>query len=164
MIEFLQSIKYVTGPLSLIAFLAVIFLAIYRRSVDDKKGLEYLYGLFSNQLTKDHFYKLAGKIVNLVFAAFVILLILAFAAWGYAKWLDAAPTKQSGRASKLEVTDVGFTHESEFDVKVRNLGDDAIVINRITVTLVKDHHMGVLPALRPTATYKIPVNGLKEGE
>src|SRR5437763_16938783 len=101
MIEFLQSIKYVTGPLSLIAFLAVIFLAIYRRSVDDKKGLEYLYGLFSNQLTKDHFYNFARPIVNFVFAASVPLATLAFAAWGPDQWSDAARPTQSRRASQL---------------------------------------------------------------
>lgn len=66
--------------------------------------------------------------------------------------------------SKLEVTYVGFTHESEFDITVRNLGDDAIVINQISILLVKDHFIGVAPVLQPTAHYKIPVDGLKEGE
>ena len=68
------------------------------------------------------------------------------------------------KAGLLEITDVGFTHESEFDVKLRNLGDDACVITRIGVSMIRDHHTGVLPILNPTARYKIPIDGTKKGE
>jgi hypothetical protein len=192
----------VTGPLTLIAFLAVILLGIYRRSVDDKRGLEYLYKLFSNQLTRNHFYKLAAKVIHLVFAAFVILLILAFGAWAYAKWLDAPPAKsvdmptnlntsptipvnpdnsqnappnQNSLASavaspeptkspKLEITHVSVASISEFDITVRNLSDDAIVINRITVTLVKVTSPCAKPPLNPSAKYTIDVDELSVGQ
>jgi hypothetical protein len=41
----LAAIGSVTGPLTLVAFLAAVVLAVFRRSVDDEKGLEYAYKL-----------------------------------------------------------------------------------------------------------------------
>src|SRR5690349_250131 len=61
--------------------------------------------------------------------------------------------KEFHRPAKLEITDVGFTHDAEFDVKVRNLGDDAVIINQISILLVKDYDSMVLPVLEPTAKY-----------
>lgn len=72
--------------------------------------------------------------------------------------------QQSSRSSKLEITDVSFTHDSEFDIKVRNLGDDAIIIHQISILLVKNYDIFLLPGLEPTAIYRIPVHGLKEGQ
>lgn len=74
---------------------------------------------------------------------------------------NLTPPKKAGL---LEITDVGFTHESEFDVKLRNLGDDACVITKIDVFMVRNHNTGVFPILNPTARYNIPVDGMKEGE
>ena len=68
------------------------------------------------------------------------------------------------KAGLLKITDVGFTHESEFDVKLRNIGDYACVITIIDVSMIRDHHWSVNPILKPTARYMIPVDDLKKGE
>ena len=65
---------------------------------------------------------------------------------------------------RLEITNVGFTHNAEIDVKVRNLDDDAIIINRITIQVIKDTGLIVMPALQPTAHYTVPIDDLKKGE
>jgi hypothetical protein len=64
----------------------------------------------------------------------------------------------------LEVTNVGFTHESEFDVMVRNLGDTDVIIHTITIKKAGDPQMGVLPILNPTAKYHIPVDDIPVGK
>lgn len=74
--DFLGAIQHVTGPLTLIAFLAVVFLAVFRRSVKDEKGLEYLYQLMSAKLTRKDFYSLAMRALNLGFAACILIFAL----------------------------------------------------------------------------------------
>lgn len=70
-------IQYVTSPLTLLAFLALVLLAMYRRSVRDAKGLEYVYQLFRDKLTRAQFYELASKIVNRTFWALLIIFSLS---------------------------------------------------------------------------------------
>ncbi|NVK41880.1 MAG: hypothetical protein HWE39_11610 [Oceanospirillaceae bacterium] len=81
MAEFLGALEHVTGPLTLIAFLAVVFLALFRRSVKDERGLEYLYQLMSAKLTRRDFYALAMRALNLGFAAFVLIFALGLGAF-----------------------------------------------------------------------------------
>lgn len=78
---FLNAISAVTGPLTLVAFLAVVILAIFRRSVNDKKGLKYIYDLFRDKLTKDQFYNIVGDIINRVFWTFIIVFTLSILAF-----------------------------------------------------------------------------------
>lgn len=78
--------------------------------------------------------------------------------------MGEAPRGPLSERGALEITHVGFTHESEFDVTVRNLGRVAVVISEIAIKMLKDHHIATAPILNPTATYKIPVDGMKEGE
>jgi len=68
------------------------------------------------------------------------------------------------KGGKLEITDIGFSGQAELDVKVRNLSDNAVIINQISVSIVKDYHVVILPILRPTARYKIPIGDLSEGQ
>ena len=72
---FLESISSVTGPLSLVAFLAVIALAMFRRSVKDERGLEYLYNLVQSKLTRDQFYHLASDIIRRGFWLVIIIFV-----------------------------------------------------------------------------------------
>jgi hypothetical protein len=86
------------------------------------------------------------------------------------KSLDVVTAKETNSGDlhddvdMLEITHVGFTKESEFDITVRNLGKNAIVINQIAITMLKNHHNEVWPVLSPTARYVIPVDDLEEGE
>jgi len=64
---------------------------------------------------------------------------------------------------RLEITNVGFTRDSEFDVQLRNLSGNDLIIHNITITKVKDHNVGVAPELKPTARYKLPVDEIAEG-
>ncbi len=85
MSAFLDSIGFVTGPLTLIAFLAVVVLAIYRRSVNDKRGLEYLYNLLRDKLTRDQFYRLASDVIRRSFWAFIVIFLAGLATYLAAK-------------------------------------------------------------------------------
>ena len=49
---FLDAVSSVSGPLTLVAFLAVVVLALFWRSVRDQKGLEYAYKLLRDRLSK----------------------------------------------------------------------------------------------------------------
>lgn len=73
------------------------------------------------------------------------------------------PAKQKKEAI-LEVTNVGFTHEAEFDVTVRNLGDIDLVITKITITKITPAIGYVFPILHPTAIYHIPVDDISVGK
>ena len=77
MIDFLNGIKFVTGPLTLVAFLAVIVLALFWHYAN-KRGLEYVYNLFSDKLTRDNFYNLSVLIISRAFWFGVIVVVLAF--------------------------------------------------------------------------------------
>ena len=74
---FLDAIQFVTGPLSLLAFLAVVVLSIYMRSVNDKKGLEYLYKLFMKKLTRAQFYTIMAMVIKRAFWIALIILIMS---------------------------------------------------------------------------------------
>ena len=91
---FLKSIQYVTGPLTLVAFLAVVLLAAFYRSVRDRRGLEYLHDLFSSKLSKEHFYQLAVLIIKMLFWLIVIVFSLSMAAFV----LSIRPAGGGGRA------------------------------------------------------------------
>jgi tetratricopeptide (TPR) repeat protein len=62
-------------PLLVIAFLAVIFLAIYFRSVKTGKGLEYIYNLFEQKLTRDRFYEITRLVIVLLFWLAVVVVV-----------------------------------------------------------------------------------------
>lgn len=73
MAEFLGALEHVTGPLTLFAFLAVVLLALFRRSVKDERGLEYLYQFMSAKLTRQDFYTPAMWALKLGVAACVLI-------------------------------------------------------------------------------------------
>jgi len=64
----------------------------------------------------------------------------------------------------LEITDVRFTQSSEFDVLFRNIGDTAIIIKEIEVTIVDKLPYVVKPILKPTAKYSIPITNMEKGD
>jgi len=79
--EFLGSIQFVTGFISLFTFVAVIGLALYYRSVKDRRGLEYVYELFKSKTDKDTFYRLAALLINRVFWFSLLFLVFTFVAY-----------------------------------------------------------------------------------
>lgn len=64
----------------------------------------------------------------------------------------------------LEVTQVGFTHDAELDVMVRNLGDTDLIIHSISVKKLEAPGIAILPILEPTAKYHIPVDDIPVGD
>lgn len=86
--SFLESITQITGPLTLAALLATVVLALYRRSVQDRKGLKYVYKLLKERLTRDQFYSIAALVINRTFLLTITALGLFLFAWGYGKHLD----------------------------------------------------------------------------
>jgi hypothetical protein len=63
----------------------------------------------------------------------------------------------------LEVTHVAFTCDAEFDVMVRNLGNTDLIIYEISIRKVEAPGVLILPILRPTAKYHIPVDDIPVG-
>jgi hypothetical protein len=102
--------------------------------------------------------------LNVLVSAAVSSLVAAFG-WLRSRntFVEDNPPRISSRGN-LEITDVGFTHNAELDVKVRNLGDNDIIIKRITILVVNAPDLVVRSALRPTARYEIPIGDLKKGE
>jgi hypothetical protein len=101
--------------------------------------------------------------------SFLAIIISAFAAifavvFALLPLIPAGSRNTDNVEGKLEITEVGFTHNAELDVKIRNLSDDVIIINRITISILDDPHAWVLPVLRPTAHYKIPIDDLRLGK
>jgi hypothetical protein len=83
---FLEAISSVTGPLTLLAFLVVVFLYIYRRSVNEERGLEFIYELFRyelfrNKLTRDHFYDITKTIIKYAFWGFMVIFVVSIVAY-----------------------------------------------------------------------------------
>jgi len=72
--------------------------------------------------------------------------------------------KTESKPGQLDITSIIFTRNSEFDISMRNVGDDVCIINKISIEIIEDHMMGVRPMLRPSAKYQIPVRGMKVGE
>ncbi|MCP4373196.1 MAG: hypothetical protein GY797_34590 [Deltaproteobacteria bacterium] len=113
---FLSSISSVTGPLSLLAFLAVVFLAIFRRSINDKKGLKYVYDLFNDRLTKDQFYDITKQIIDRLFWLLIIIFLLSILAYiiptVFAK--DSSPlipnTNESDKVNETPISESTFLY------------------------------------------------------
>jgi hypothetical protein len=89
--ELLGAIEHVTGPLTLIAFLAVVFLALFRRSVKDERGLEYLYQLMNTKLTRKAFYALAMRTLNLGFVGGMLVFALGVGGFVLIKLNEGGP-------------------------------------------------------------------------
>lgn len=68
------------------------------------------------------------------------------------------------KPGRLDITGVIFTRNSEFDISLRNVGDDVCIINKISIENIEDHMMAVRPMLHTSAKYQIPVRGMKVGE
>jgi hypothetical protein len=63
----------------------------------------------------------------------------------------------------LQIVSIGKTHDAEFDLMLRNLSNDTVYITRISIRVLKDEGM-VLPVVRPSAKYEIPLEKLSVGE
>ena len=68
------------------------------------------------------------------------------------------------KPGKLDITGIVFTRNSEFDISLRNTGDDVCIINIISIEIIEDHMMGMRPMLHPSAKYQIPIRGMKVAE
>lgn len=98
-----------------------------------------------------------------VAAAFASVTAGAVGAAG-AWWAGTASPERGNRSeAMLEVTQVDFTHDAEFDVMVRNLGDTDIIIHRILIKKLHEPGISVAPILQPTAKYHIPVDDIPIG-
>ncbi len=62
----------------------------------------------------------------------------------------------------LEIVSLSQTHEAELDVVVRNLSNQTCCITRVVLRVLRDHAI-VLPVLRPSATYAIPLSNVAVG-
>jgi hypothetical protein len=97
----LKAIEHVTTPIGLVAFLATISLWIFSLFVKEGKGLEHLYNLFSDKITKDNFYQLARLFIGRVFWLLLIIVVLSFGTWCLGVYLDhVAPQKIPAEAPK----------------------------------------------------------------
>jgi len=67
------------------------------------------------------------------------------------------------KPGKLDITSITFTSNSEFDISLRNIGDDVCIINMISIEMIEDHKRGVRPMLHPSAKYQILVRNMKVG-
>ncbi|GAG48835.1 unnamed protein product, partial [marine sediment metagenome] len=65
--------------------------------------------------------------------------------------------------SVLEITSLTATYQSELDVQVRNMGSAEVLITELTVSIVGDTGIIVLPVLHPSAIYELSIGDLKEG-
>ena len=80
--EFLKSIGLVTGPLSLLAFLSVIFLVIYRETVSKKNKVpDYIQRLFKDKLTPKQFFVIVNRVLLYLFILVLTLVVLTFIAY-----------------------------------------------------------------------------------
>jgi hypothetical protein len=81
-IELLKSVGLVTGPLSLLAFLAIIVLFIYRNTVNpDSNVAGRTYQLLNKKLKGREFYNLLGRVLLYVFIITMVFVILSFVAY-----------------------------------------------------------------------------------
>jgi hypothetical protein len=64
---------------------------------------------------------------------------------------------------RLEIVSLNDTSEAELDIKLRNISDDSIYITTIKVLILRECAI-VLPTLKPTAKYSLPIAMLKTGE
>jgi len=75
-------------------------------------------------------------------------------------WWASREARSPLGLAMLEVTEVGSTHDAEFDVMVRNLGDTDIIIHHISAKKLSEARAAALPLLRPTAKYHVPVDDI----
>ncbi len=79
--HFLDAVKYVTGPLTLVAFIFAILLGALYFFLKTKGVPKYVYELFRSKLTKERFYDLCVKVLNRAFWFMVLLVVLGLVAW-----------------------------------------------------------------------------------
>lgn len=68
------------------------------------------------------------------------------------------------RGPDIEIVQVGFTPKGLIDVTVHNKTDRQVLISRLELAVLRDFGYEVSPVLPPTATYRVPVHSLREGE
>jgi hypothetical protein len=130
-------------------------------------GVSFL--LFRNFIRKNIFPTLSDKSAYRLIRQFLYLTfglaILGITAWVFVSVAGANDRKnQSGNGAVLEVTNTEFTHDAEFDVMVRNLGDTDLIVSKIAIKKLEAPGIQVLPILRPTARYHLPVDDIQVGK
>jgi hypothetical protein len=163
MATFLKSIQNVTGPLTLIAFLAVVALAGFRAWINRKESLQYLHDLLNVKLTPESFFKLLDLIVRRLFVLILVIFLASLVAWLVAQFAPrpgstSSPTQAS--PTPLEIVKADLTELGELDVLVRNPGKESAVIHDIGVTVVEDHHQVLQPVILPSERITIPIDDL----
>jgi len=76
---------------------------------------------------------------------------------------DTIEVRKEIISASLKLETINHTIDGLLDVALRNTGEEPLIINRITVTKLKDHG-SVKPKLTPTATYNIPLDSLAVGD
>lgn len=109
MYSFLRSITSITGPLTLVAFFGVIFLAAYRYTVVHGRGLEHLHSLLNAKIGKKDFYRIVMRGINLTFIFLLIVTALSLSAWIIGKLIDA-----NGRAEQLNKSTQAYQEVQDY--------------------------------------------------
>ncbi len=150
----------VSTPLALGGLIASILFFLLRQII--KKDI-------FPSLTRSASSEIIKLIIDRLFILALVAMVLGFVGYILLNQSQSG-NRQAGRdviveqidkeKSILEVTKVGFTHNAEFDVMVRNLGDRDLIIHKITITKLKAPGIAVSPILEPTAQYHIPVGDI----
>jgi len=76
-----ESIQYVTGPLTLAAFVILVVFGILWQVFRHKENVEGFYNLLGGQLKKGELFKLISRLMLFLFAFSIIVFITALIAW-----------------------------------------------------------------------------------
>jgi hypothetical protein len=148
--QLLQSIKFVTQPLALVAFALVVLLLVIW--LGKKKG-----GAGGS---------LPEPTIRLGLILLTIVFLGSFASWMFAEIFGPGTRTPAARA-ELKVTSAAYTKAGVIDLALLNEGNSAAVISEIQLKLVKDFHrtlLPVLPPVPPSEYIKIPIGELSEGQ
>ena len=94
MTDLIRALSQVKTPLSLFAFVSLVFLVAFRT----KRVPELFFGLAREKLTKERFAQLLHRFMLFAFTAFVLLCVMAVA--GQVLALKTQPAPQPGRFTR----------------------------------------------------------------
>jgi hypothetical protein len=145
--QLLQSIKYVTQPLALVAFALVVLLLVIWQMGKKKGGAAG----YPPEATM----RLGLILLTIVFLG-------SFASWMFAEIFGPGTHKKDAKA-ELKVTSAVYK-DGLIDLALINEGDSAAVISEIQLKVMKDFRRTLQPVVPPSEHVKIPIGGLAEGQ
>ncbi len=157
-----EALHAIKGPLTLVGFLAALVFGVAYTLLRQQRGLDFLSGIIREKTTRDSFYRLASQSILYLFVLSCLAMILGFGSWTVAN----SPNKgvhEPAKHEELAIESISYTDRGELDVVVKNIGNVAEVINRVDVTVVKDHKIDLNPLLEGVKLM-IPIQNVPEGE